>query len=96
MILQDVWHVALGFSTGMPIEVEPVQEHLSTDTGLLLFRQFDDELKLTQDLALNWSTLEPTRRIRFWRWFEVACSTLSPAMRTRMIMIRYAVTPSSK
>ena len=31
MILQDVWHVALGFSTGMPIEVEPVQEHLSTD-----------------------------------------------------------------
>ena len=48
MILQDVWHVALGFSTGMPIEVEPVQEHLSTDTGLLLFRQFDDELKLTQ------------------------------------------------
>ena len=51
MILQDVWHVALGFSTGMPIEVEPVQEHLSTDTGLLLFRQFDDELKLTQEFA---------------------------------------------
>ena len=46
MILQDVWHVALGFSTGMPIEVEPVQEHLSTDTGLLLFRQFDDELEV--------------------------------------------------
>jgi hypothetical protein len=31
--------------------LEPVHEHLSTDTGLLLFRQFDEELKLTQGFA---------------------------------------------
>ena len=48
MIPSDVWNVKVDFSPELPIEIEPVQEHLSTDTGLLLFRQFDDELKLTQ------------------------------------------------
>ena len=38
MMVQDGWHVELGFSTERSIEVQPVQEHLSTDTGLLLFR----------------------------------------------------------
>ena len=51
MILHDVWNVKVDFSPELPIEIEPVQEHLSTDTGLLLFRQFDDELKLTQGFA---------------------------------------------
>ena len=51
MILHDVWNVKVDFSPELPIEIEPVQEHLSTDTGLLLFRQFDDEPKLTQGFA---------------------------------------------
>lgn len=51
MILHDVWNAELGFSPELPIEIEPVQEHLSTDTGLLLFRQFDEQLKLTEGFA---------------------------------------------
>ena len=31
MILHDVWNVEVGFSAELPIEIEPVQEHLSTD-----------------------------------------------------------------
>ena len=42
MILYVVWNVELGFSLELPTEIEPVHEHLSTDTGLLLFRQFDE------------------------------------------------------
>ncbi len=41
MILPDVWNVELDFSGEMPVHIEPVEEHLCTDTGLLLFRQLD-------------------------------------------------------
>ena len=41
MISQDAWNLELGFHAQKPIQLEPVQEHLSTDTGLLLFRQLD-------------------------------------------------------
>ena len=51
MILHDVWNVQVDFSPKLPIEIEPVEEHLSTDTGLLLFRQLDDELQLTREFA---------------------------------------------
>ena len=51
MILHDAWNVELDFSPEFAIELEPVEEHLSTDTGLLLFRQFDEELKLTQGFS---------------------------------------------
>lgn len=51
MILQDVWSLELDFSSENPIHLEPVQEHLSTDAGLLLFRQLDEQLGLTEGFA---------------------------------------------
>jgi len=33
MILHDVWNVKVDFSPELSIEIEPVQEHLSTDIG---------------------------------------------------------------
>lgn len=51
MILHDVWNLEIDFSPERRIEIEPVQEHLCTDTGLLLFRQLDGQLGFTQGLA---------------------------------------------
>jgi len=51
MTSQDTWNLGLDFHPQKPIELEPVQEHLSTDTGLLLFRQLDEELGLTATFA---------------------------------------------
>jgi hypothetical protein len=51
MISQDAWNLELDFHSQQPIQLEPVQEHLSTDTGLLLFRQLDEELGLTETFA---------------------------------------------
>jgi hypothetical protein len=65
MILHDVWNLELGFLPEKPIEIEPVQEYLSTDTGLLLFRQFDEQLGFTEDFAaqLNDVRSDPTHSI---------------------------------
>lgn len=51
MILQDAWNFELDFHASKPIQLEPVQEHLSTDTGLLLFRQLDEQVGLTAAFA---------------------------------------------
>lgn len=51
MSLHDVWNLEIGFSPAKPIEIQPVAEHLSTDTGLLLFRQLDEQLELTAGFA---------------------------------------------
>jgi hypothetical protein len=51
MILHDVWKLELDFSSEMRIELEPVQEHLSTDTGLLLFRELDEQRGFTAGFA---------------------------------------------
>lgn len=51
MISQDAWNLELGFHAQKPIQLEPVQEHLSTDTGLLLFRQLDEQVGLTAAFA---------------------------------------------
>ena len=65
MILHDVWNVEVDFSPELPIEIEPVKEHLSTDTGLLLFRQFDEERKLTRGFAAQLvdTRTEPTHSV---------------------------------
>ena len=55
MILHDVWSLGLDFSSQRTIEIEPVAENLSTDTGLLLFRQFDEQLGLTARFAAQLS-----------------------------------------
>ena len=44
MIVHDIWNLEVDFSPERRIEIEPVQEHLCTDTGLLLFRQLDGQL----------------------------------------------------
>lgn len=55
MILHDVWKLELDFSPEKLIEIEPVQEHLSTDTGLLLFRQLDEHVGYTAGFAAQLS-----------------------------------------
>ena len=44
MIVQDVWNLELGLGRQKSICLQPTQELLSTDTGLLLFRKLDDQL----------------------------------------------------
>jgi hypothetical protein len=51
MILQDVWKFELDFSPEKLIELQPVEEYLSIDTGLLLFRQLDEGLGWTAGFA---------------------------------------------
>ncbi len=65
MILHDVWSLGLDFSSQKTIEIEPVAENISTDTGLLLFRQFDEQLGLTAGFAaqLSDSRLDPDHSI---------------------------------
>jgi hypothetical protein len=57
MISQDAWNLELDFHPQTPIQLEPVQEHLSTDTGLLLFRQRDEQVGLTAGFAVQLNDL---------------------------------------
>ena len=41
MNLHDVWQLTLDFLPHKSIPVQPVQENISTDAGLLIFRQWD-------------------------------------------------------
>ena len=59
MSLHDVWSLNFDFLPQKPISVEPVQELLSTDAGLLVFRQWDEELGFTEGFAQQ---LEDSRR----------------------------------
>jgi hypothetical protein len=65
MILHDDWRLDLDFSPEKPIELEPVEEHLSTDTGLLLFRQLDEDLGFTTGFAAQLSDTrsDPTHSV---------------------------------
>lgn len=57
MISQEAWNLQLDFHPEKPIQLEAVQEHLSTDTGLLLFRQLDGQLGLTEAFAAHLNDL---------------------------------------
>lgn len=59
MNVQDVWQVCFDFFGEKPVNVEPVKEHLSTDGGLLVLRQFDERQGLTTGFA---SQLKDERR----------------------------------
>ena len=48
---QGVWQRTLRFYPRMPIVVEPVEAHLSSDAGLLPIRQLDEQLGLTASFA---------------------------------------------
>jgi hypothetical protein len=51
MSLHDVWQLGFDFLAQKPICVEPVAENLSTDAGLLVFRQWDEQQGLTEGFA---------------------------------------------
>lgn len=51
MILQSVWQKSFGFLGSKPIVVEPVEEHLTSDAGLLPIRQFDEQIGVTAEFA---------------------------------------------
>ena len=51
MSLHDVWQVAFDFLPKKPVSVEPVDENLSTDAGLLIFRQWDEQQQLTEGFS---------------------------------------------
>jgi hypothetical protein len=51
MSLQDVWELNFGFLPQKPICVEPVDENISTDAGLLVFRQWDQMQGATTGFA---------------------------------------------
>jgi Transposase DDE domain group 1 len=51
MILQSAWQKSFGFLDSKPIVVEPVEEHLTSDAGLLPIRQFDKQIGLTAEFA---------------------------------------------
>lgn len=47
MSIQDGWQKVFSFLGSKPVVVEPSEEHLSSDAGLLPLRQFDEKLGLT-------------------------------------------------
>ena len=48
MILHDVWQLSFTFLPKKPVCVKPVEENISTDGGLLVFRQWDEKLHFTE------------------------------------------------
>ena len=51
MSLHDVWQLVFDFLPKKPVCVEPVDENLSTDAGLLIFRQWDEQQEFTKGFA---------------------------------------------
>jgi len=51
MSLQSAWQKSFTFLGGKPVVVEPVEEHLTSDAGLLPIRQFDEQIGLTTQFA---------------------------------------------
>ena len=51
MIIHAAWRLSFGFLGSQPVVVEPSAAQVSTDAGLLPFRQLDESLGLTRQFA---------------------------------------------
>jgi hypothetical protein len=51
MIIQSAWRLSLSFLDSKPVVVEPSGVQVSSDAGLLPFRQLDEQLGLTRQFA---------------------------------------------
>jgi hypothetical protein len=51
MIIQSAWQLSFGFFGSLPIIVRPSATQVSSDAGLLLFRELDQRLGMTRQFA---------------------------------------------
>ena len=51
MIVQSAWQLSFGFFGSTPVLVQPSAAQISSDGGLLAFRQLDEQLGLTEQFA---------------------------------------------
>lgn len=51
MSLHDVWQLSFDFFSPKPVVLEPVEENFSSDGGLLVFRQWDEQQQFTHGFA---------------------------------------------
>lgn len=51
MIIQSAWQLSFDFCEAKPVVVEPAASQVSSDAGLLPFRQRDEQLDLTRQFA---------------------------------------------
>ena len=94
MRLHGVWQLVCDFRPKKPVCVEPVDENLSTDAGLLVFRQWDEPQEVTKDFV---EQLDDQRRDPDHTTLEMVRSRLFgilAATKNRTIMIPCARMPS--
>lgn len=51
MSLHDVWQLSFDFFSPRPVILQPVEENISSDGGLLVIRQWDERRQFTQGFA---------------------------------------------
>ena len=92
MSLHDVWQLNLDFLPQKSICIEPVEENLSTDAGLLILRQWDQQQGFTEGFT---SQLDDPRREPEHSLLEMVRSRTWRAMKIRTIMMCCGPTRSS-